>query len=98
MFLKTSRYADTPQVQADLPDGTQTVAVQLRTVPLTTGEPTLVTSNDRLDVMAQRADGDATRYWHIADANASLLSTRLFDQWLQDDQNAPPLVIAVPQS
>ena len=98
MFLKTSRYADTPQVQVDLPDGTQAAAVELRTVPLTPGDPTLVTSNDRLDVMAQRLYGDATRYWHIADANSALLSTHLFDQWLADDQNAPPLVIAVPEA
>ena len=98
MFLKTSRYATTPQVQVVLPDGKQAAAIQLRTVPVTAGDPTPVTPNDRLDVMAQRAYGDATRYWHVADANAELLSTRLFDQWLEDDQNSPPLVITVPQS
>lgn len=98
MFLKTSRYADTPQVQVLLPDGTLVAAVQLRTVPLTTGDPTPVTSNDQLDVTAQRLYADGTRYWHIADANSALLSAHLFDQWLADDQNAQPLVIAVPQS
>jgi hypothetical protein len=98
MFLKTSRYANVPQIQLTLPDGTQSAAVQLRTVPATPGDPTPVTSNDRLDVMAYRAYGDATRYWHIADANSALDSNRLFDQWLEDDQNAPPISIAVPES
>jgi hypothetical protein len=98
MFLKTSRYASVPQVQVTLPDGTQVAAVQLRTAPATPGDATAVTSNDRLDVMAYRAFGDGTRYWHIADANPALDSNRLFEQWLEDDQNAPPLSIAVPES
>jgi hypothetical protein len=98
MFLKTSRYANVSLSQITLPDGTQTAAVRLRTVPVTSGDLTPVTSNDRLDVMAYRSFGDATRYWHIADANSALDSNRLFDQWLEDDQNAPPLGVAVPES
>jgi hypothetical protein len=98
MFLKTSRYATTATVQVTLPDGTQAAAVQLRMVPATAGVDTQVTSNDRLDVIAQRNYGDATRYWHIADANSALDSTDLFDQWLENDQNAQQLNIVVPEN
>ena len=98
MFLKTSRYANVPQVPITLPDGTQTAAVQLRPIPATAGDPTPVTANDRLDVMAYRAYGDGTRYWHIADANRALDSRRLFNQWLEDDNNAAPLTITVPEA
>jgi len=57
-----------------------------------------ITSNDRLDIMAKRNYGDATRYWHIADANSALDSRRLFVHWLRDDANAQPLDIIVPDS
>jgi hypothetical protein len=98
MFLKTSRYFNTPQVQLTLADGTQVAAVQLRIVTVTPGTPASITSIDRLDVIAQRVYGDATRYWHVADANTALDSNRLFVQWLTDDQNAQQLVIAVPEN
>lgn len=98
MFLKNSRYATTQQVTLTLKDGTQAAAVQLRTVPTTAGIATEVTSNDRLDVMAERNYGDATRYWHIADANTELDANRLFVQWLKDDQNAQQLTILVPET
>ncbi len=97
MFLNTSRYAKTPQVQGTQPDGTVVSAVQLRTIPPTTGDDTPITGNDRLDVMADRNYGDATRYWHIADANTELDAQRLFTQWLQNDPNAAQLVIEVPE-
>ena len=98
MFLKNSRYANTPQVQITLADGTQVAAVQLRTVPATPGDATPITSNHRLDIMADRMYGDATRYWHIADANTALDANRLFRQWLKHDQNAPQLSILVPEN
>jgi hypothetical protein len=98
MFLNTSRYAKTPQVQMTVANGTQISAVQLRTIPATSGDVTPITSNDRLDVMADRNYGDATRYWHIADANPALDSNDLFEQWLANDQNAQQLTIAVPET
>jgi nucleoid-associated protein YgaU len=98
MFLNTSRYAKTPTVQLTLADGTQVSAVQLRTVPAISGDVTPITSNDRLDIMAERFYGDATRYWHIADANSALDSRRLFVQWLVNDQNAQQLTILVPEN
>ncbi|SPF40918.1 conserved hypothetical protein [Syntrophobacter sp. SbD1] len=98
MFLNTSRYANTPRLQLTLADCTQVTAVQLRTVPVTPGDPTPITANDRLDVMAERLYGDATRYWHIADANTVLDSNHLFVQWLANDQNAQQLSILVPEN
>jgi hypothetical protein len=98
VFLKTSRYAKTPQVTLTLADGTQVTAVQLRAVPATSGAATAITSNDRLDIMAERNYGDAIRYWHIADANSALDSRRLFVHWLVDDANAQPLDIIVPEN
>ncbi len=98
MFLNTSRYAKVPTVQLTLADGTQVTAVQLRTVPTTPGDRTAIVANDRLDVMAERIYGDATRYWHIADANSALDSRRLFAQWLANDQNAQQLTILVPEN
>jgi hypothetical protein len=98
MFLKTSRYANTPQIQMALPDGTQINAVQLRTIPSTPGNLAPVTSNDRLDVIAYRMYSDATRYWHVADANSALDANGLLVQWLADDENAQQLSIVVPET
>jgi nucleoid-associated protein YgaU len=98
MFLNTSRYAKTPTVQLTLADGTQVSAVQLRTVPTTSGDLTPITSNDRLDIIAERLYGDATRYWHIADANTALDSRRLFVQRLANDLNSQQLTILVPEN
>ena len=98
MFLKTSRYANTPQIQMALPDGTQINAVQLRTVPITPGDLTAVTSNDRLDVIAYRMYSDATRYWHVADVKSALYWNDLLEQLLADDENAQQLSIVVPET
>lgn len=98
MFLPTSRYASTPQIQVTLVDGTQVNAVELRVIPATPGDVTPITSNDRLDVIAQRIYADATRYWHIADANTVLETSHLLVQWLANDQNAPQLSIRIPEN
>jgi hypothetical protein len=37
-----------------------------------TGEPQVVQSNERLDLYAQARTGDATQFWHVADANTAL--------------------------
>ena len=98
MFLNTSRYIKVPNVQLMLSDGTQVNAVKLRMIPTTQGQPTLVNTNDRLDVMSERSYGDSARYWHIADANTEMDSNKLLEQWLVGDQTAQQLSIAVPQS
>lgn len=77
MFLPNSRYADVDQVEVILTDGRRVPAVKLRRLPATTGEPMVVTGNDRLDILAERRYGEATRYWHIADANTALEAATL---------------------
>jgi hypothetical protein len=77
MFLENSRYAKVQQVDVELPDGRGVRAVKLRRLPPTQGAPVSVKGNDQLDVMALRATGDPTRFWHIADANSELRAADL---------------------
>ena len=50
--------------------------IDLRVV---SGDPHAVQSGERLDVIADSRYGDATRFWHIADANTELDSRTLTD-------------------
>lgn len=72
MFLKNSRYYGLPTVIARDRSGDPVVAVKLRRLPAVTGDPFTVQGHDRLDVVCDIQYGDATRYWHIADANTEL--------------------------
>ena len=79
MFLKNSRYAAQPMVTSWGPqsDGSITV-VKLRPLPDTAGDPTAVRAHDQLDAMSETLyASDATRYWHIADANTELEAAEL---------------------
>lgn len=79
MFLKNSRYAAQPTVTSWVPrsDGS-IVVVKLRPLPDTPGDPTAVLAHDQLDAMSETLyASDATRYWHIADANAELEAAEL---------------------
>lgn len=78
MFLKNSRYANLPTVAVPNPHGEGQVAmVKLRRLPATRGEPHNVRAPDQLDAMAEARYGDATRYWHIADANTEIEAAEL---------------------
>jgi hypothetical protein len=77
MFLKNSRYAGLPTVLARDRSGREVAAVKLRRLPATEGEPTLMQGHDRLDVMSEQRYRDATRYWHVADANTELEASAL---------------------
>jgi hypothetical protein len=77
MFAENSRYRRVPEVDAPTADGRSVRAVTLRRLPLPTGDAVMVSGNDRLDVMAQRRYGDATMFWHIADANSELEANTL---------------------
>jgi hypothetical protein len=77
MFLDNSRYAKLAQVEVTLGDGRKVKAVKLRRLPQVKGEPTTIKGNDRLDIMAQRAYGEPTWFWHIADANSEEDATAL---------------------
>lgn len=69
MFLESSRYSGLETVAVALPGGGSALAVKLRRLPFPGGVPVEVQGQDRLDVMALRRYKDATRFWHIADAN-----------------------------
>jgi hypothetical protein len=88
MFLPNSRYAKTPEVQAEAADGRTLNAVKLRRLPAVSGDPTPVEGQDKLDVIALRKYQDATMFWHIADANTELEAPEL--------TRAAGRVIAVP--
>lgn len=72
------RYDALPAITVTAPDGTQRVLGAPRVVPA----PPLrgyytVRAGDRLDLLAQIAAGDSTRWWLLADANPFPDATRL---------------------
>ncbi len=78
MFLKNSRYADLPTVAVPNPHGEGEVAmVKLRRLPVPPGEPRAVKAAEQLDAIAETLYADATRYWHIADANTEIEAANL---------------------
>jgi hypothetical protein len=79
MFLKNSRYSGLPTVTAKNRAGDQVAAVKLRPLPTVSGDPVSVRSHDALDAMSENRYADATRYWHIADANSELEAGALLD-------------------
>lgn len=72
MFLANSRYAKVATVETTTSTGETVVALKLRRLTSVTGDPHRVQSGDRLDLLAQARTGDATQFWHIADANTAL--------------------------
>lgn len=80
MFLKNSRYYGLPTVTVEDHNGREVAAVKLRRLPATPGNDYSVTSSDRVDILADARYSDATRYWHIADANSELEAEELAQQ------------------
>lgn len=76
-FLSNSRYYGLPTVETEARDGRTVTAVKRRPLPETTGDATVVKENDRLDLLADDRYNDATRFWHIADANSELEANEL---------------------
>lgn len=72
MFLANSRYAKVATVETTTSTGETVTAIRLRRLMPTPGEPQMVQSADRLDLLAQDRIGDATQFWHVADANTAL--------------------------
>ncbi|HEY5928104.1 MAG TPA: hypothetical protein VIV11_40735 [Kofleriaceae bacterium] len=62
--------------------------MKLRKLPEPQAVPYTVDDNDRVDLVAQRRYGEATRYWHVADANTELDARELCE---------PGRVITVPE-
>lgn len=77
MFLPNSRYAKVATVETVTSTGETVTALKLRRLAPATGSERTVEAGDRLDLYAQRTVGDATQFWHIADANTALDSRTL---------------------
>jgi len=77
MFLNSSRYAKVDTVETATRDGRAVIALKLRPLPATTGTAYTVSDYDRLDLLAHKYHGDATKFWHIADANTALQASDL---------------------
>jgi hypothetical protein len=90
MFLKNSRYAGVPTHTTTDASGRRVTLLDPRRLPPTAGEATVVAPHDQLDAMAEARFRDATRYWHIADANTALRAGELTAQ--------PGVTINVPKT
>ena len=88
MFKDSSRYAKQKTVEVKLESGRKATAITLRRLPPTTGVPTSLKANDRLDVIALRKYKDSSKFWHIADANTELQAKDL----IKDEPPENPLV------
>ena len=77
MFLANSRYAKVESVATTTSTGEAVTALKLRRLTPASGDAQTVQANDRLDLVAQATNGDATQFWHIADANTALDSRTL---------------------
>ena len=72
MFLANSRYYKVATVETVTSTGESVTALKLRRLTPVAGEPQMVQSSDRLDLLAHDRTGDATQFWHVADANSAL--------------------------
>lgn len=52
-------------------------AITIRRLLPVTGNETQIKGTDRLDLIAHRKYGDATKFWYIADANTELIANAL---------------------
>ncbi|QBE66506.1 hypothetical protein [Pseudoduganella lutea] len=90
MFLPNSRYAKVATVTATTSTGATVVALKLRRLTPAGGQPHTVNAGDRLDLYAQARSGDATQFWHMADANTALDSRTLVER--------PGVTITLPET
>jgi len=88
MFLDNSRYAKVATVETTTSTGETVVALKLRRLTPVTGDAQVVQAGDRLDLIAQARVGDATQFWHVADANTALDGRTLVDT-AGDSVNVP---------
>jgi hypothetical protein len=72
MFLPNSRYYKVATVETTTSTGEAVTGLKLRRLTPVAGDAQMVQSGDRLDLFAQARTGDATQFWHIADANTAL--------------------------
>ncbi len=96
MFLENSRYFGKDTLVVKLSDGRSVVALQPRVLPDVEGITTPLQRHDRLDVIALRQYQDATRFWHVADANTQTDSRLLTDPPAANSETPPVPTLRVP--
>jgi hypothetical protein len=72
MFGKKSRYRSLETVQGKDRMGRAVQVVKLRSLPAVNGVSMTVADQSQLDILSESIYSDATRFWHIADANSEL--------------------------
>jgi hypothetical protein len=72
MFLPNSRYYKVATVETTTSTGEAVFALKLRRLTPVAGDPRMVQSGERLDLIAHALNGDATQFWHVGDANTAL--------------------------
>jgi len=77
MFGKNSRYFGLKTISSKDRKGRSVTAARLRRLADTVGKETVFTDGNQLDVFSERQYKDATRFWHIADANSELEANEL---------------------
>ncbi|HJZ74527.1 MAG TPA: hypothetical protein VKE51_22475 [Vicinamibacterales bacterium] len=90
MFLPNSRYTNVATVETVTSTGESVTALKLRRLTPATGDRQMVQAGDRLDLLAHTVTGDATQFWHVADANTALDGPTLTE--------TPGDTLAVPRS
>jgi len=93
MFLESSRYYKQNLVEISNNNSGKSInAISLRMIPSIAGKPTIVKSNDKLDIISQQLYNDSTMFWHIADANTEL--------WAQDliKKTSTVKIVMVPET
>ena len=95
MFDANSRYARLPTTTLVRADGRTITYVTRRFLPQGEDLPVLVAlqvnSEDRLDLIANRADGVPEAFWLVADANNAMNPAELLDE------PATTVVVPIPQ-
>ena len=76
-FAKNSRYANMEALEVETRDGRTVKALPIRRLPRPSGIGREAKKDERLDLMAHGQYRDATRFWHIADANDELEAKQL---------------------
>jgi hypothetical protein len=76
-FLANSRYHDLPTVDVQDARGRPVKALKLRRLGDPRSKPRQVEDGERLDLIASDRYSDATRFWHIADANTEIWANDL---------------------
>lgn len=89
MFDEQSRYAGLESYATTDANGRPIRMIKLRRLPATAGAPQLLNDRDRLDLLSYQRYADGTRYWHIADANASLAAAWELTARRPDPTNLP---------